>query len=244
MFARLAQSFNKAFPERVFYHRSGGQVHYIALSPWQQAIGATLLSAVMGWVVFATGSVILEQSYPVRDSYTNILEDQIEVLRSEIQLRDSEIDQLQSLSVDSISNSTNGGVKLSSEELQILSSAEDIPNKLKPILRTLVYENSQLKQATQQQEKRLQRLDIRALEQTYGTYGLLKHTIATMEPENTYSADKYLDTYFSIIRSLLFGLAAGISAVFGIIFTRFVSGFTQRKSLPAPDSSSKIELKD
>lgn len=55
----LVSTFNRAFPERQIYHRSGGTVRYISVSPWQQAIMACAGLAVAGWTLFATGSYIL-----------------------------------------------------------------------------------------------------------------------------------------------------------------------------------------
>ncbi len=50
--------FDRLFPERQIYHRSGGTVHYISISPWQQAIMAAGVSAVAGWTAFATVSYV------------------------------------------------------------------------------------------------------------------------------------------------------------------------------------------
>jgi murein DD-endopeptidase MepM/ murein hydrolase activator NlpD len=57
--ANLKAAFNKAFPERQIYHRSGGTVRYISVSPWQQAIFAAGVTAIVGWTIFATGSFVL-----------------------------------------------------------------------------------------------------------------------------------------------------------------------------------------
>lgn len=57
--ANLKAAFNKAFPERQIYHRSGGTVRYISVSPWQQAIFAAGAAALAGWTLFATGSFVL-----------------------------------------------------------------------------------------------------------------------------------------------------------------------------------------
>lgn len=51
--------FNRMFPERQIYHRSGGTVQYISVSPWQQAILAAGLAAVAGWTAFATVDYIV-----------------------------------------------------------------------------------------------------------------------------------------------------------------------------------------
>ncbi|MEM6627530.1 MAG: peptidoglycan DD-metalloendopeptidase family protein [Pseudomonadota bacterium] len=51
--------FEKAFPERQIYHRSGGSVRYVSVSPTRQAMfasGATLLAA---WVLFSSAVVLL-----------------------------------------------------------------------------------------------------------------------------------------------------------------------------------------
>lgn len=52
--SKAASMFNRAFPERQIYHRSGGTVQYISVSPWQQAMIATSAAAVAGWSAFAT----------------------------------------------------------------------------------------------------------------------------------------------------------------------------------------------
>jgi len=56
--ANLKATFDRAFPERQIYHRSGGTVRYISLSPWQQAITAAGVTALAGWTVFATASFV------------------------------------------------------------------------------------------------------------------------------------------------------------------------------------------
>ena len=56
--ANLKAAFDRAFPERQIYHRSGGTVRYISVSPWQQAIMAAGVTALAGWTVFATASFV------------------------------------------------------------------------------------------------------------------------------------------------------------------------------------------
>ncbi len=51
--------FEKAFPERQIYHRSGGSVRYVSISPWRQAVMAGAATLVVGWCMFATVSVLL-----------------------------------------------------------------------------------------------------------------------------------------------------------------------------------------
>lgn len=57
--ANVKAAFDRAFPERQIYHRSGGTVRYISVSPWQQAIFATGAAALVGWTLFVTGSYVL-----------------------------------------------------------------------------------------------------------------------------------------------------------------------------------------
>ena len=52
--------FEKAFPERQIYHRSGGSVRYVSISPWRQAVMAGAATLVVGWCLFATVSVLLQ----------------------------------------------------------------------------------------------------------------------------------------------------------------------------------------
>ncbi len=51
--------FEKAFPERQIYHRSGGSVRYVSISPWRQAVMAGAATLVVGWCMFATVAVLL-----------------------------------------------------------------------------------------------------------------------------------------------------------------------------------------
>lgn len=51
--------FDRVFPERQIYHRSGGTVHYISVSPWQQAMLAAGVTAVVGWSGFASVNYVL-----------------------------------------------------------------------------------------------------------------------------------------------------------------------------------------
>ncbi|MEM1106231.1 MAG: M23 family metallopeptidase [Pseudomonadota bacterium] len=50
--------FDRVFPERQIYHRSGGTVHYISVSPWQQAMLAAGAVALAGWTGIATVTYI------------------------------------------------------------------------------------------------------------------------------------------------------------------------------------------
>ena len=56
--SNLKATFDRAFPERQIYHRSGGTVRYISVSPWQQAMMAAGATAIAGWTVFATASFV------------------------------------------------------------------------------------------------------------------------------------------------------------------------------------------
>jgi murein DD-endopeptidase MepM/ murein hydrolase activator NlpD len=51
--------FEKAFPERQIYHRSGGSVRYVSISPWRQAMMAGGATLIVGWCLFATVAVLL-----------------------------------------------------------------------------------------------------------------------------------------------------------------------------------------
>ncbi len=52
--------FDRAFPERQIYHRSGGTVRYISLSPGKQALLALSAVGLAGWCVYATANTLLE----------------------------------------------------------------------------------------------------------------------------------------------------------------------------------------
>lgn len=57
--SRAKALFDRAFPERQIYHRSGGSVRYVSVSPWRQAGIAGLATIIVGWCLFATASVLL-----------------------------------------------------------------------------------------------------------------------------------------------------------------------------------------
>jgi len=57
--SRTKAFFEKAFPERQIYHRSGGSVRYVSISPWRQAMMAGGATLVVGWCLFATVAVLL-----------------------------------------------------------------------------------------------------------------------------------------------------------------------------------------
>ncbi|MET0182258.1 MAG: peptidoglycan DD-metalloendopeptidase family protein [Caulobacterales bacterium] len=59
---RARAFFDRVFPERQIYHRSGGTVRYVSLSPTRQALLALGAVGVAGWCVYATGSTLLDGS--------------------------------------------------------------------------------------------------------------------------------------------------------------------------------------
>ena len=58
--SRARHFFDRAFPERQIYHRSGGSVRYISLSPGKQALMALSAVGVVGWCVYASVNTMLE----------------------------------------------------------------------------------------------------------------------------------------------------------------------------------------
>ncbi len=57
---RARALFDRVFPERQIYHRSGGTVRYISLSPQKQAILALGAVGVAGWCAYATANIMLQ----------------------------------------------------------------------------------------------------------------------------------------------------------------------------------------
>ncbi|MBU6320778.1 MAG: M23 family peptidase, partial [Alphaproteobacteria bacterium] len=57
--SRTRALFEKAFPERQIYHRSGGSVTFVKISPWRQAAMAAAGTIVIAWCLFATVAVLL-----------------------------------------------------------------------------------------------------------------------------------------------------------------------------------------
>jgi murein DD-endopeptidase MepM/ murein hydrolase activator NlpD len=58
--SRARAFFDRVFPERQIYHRSGGSVRYVSLSPSKQALLALGAVGIAGWCVYATGNTLLE----------------------------------------------------------------------------------------------------------------------------------------------------------------------------------------
>lgn len=56
---RARALFDRAFPERQIYHRSGGSVRYVSLSPSKQALLALGAVGVAGWCTYASVNVIM-----------------------------------------------------------------------------------------------------------------------------------------------------------------------------------------
>ncbi|ACT59449.1 M23 family metallopeptidase [Hirschia baltica] len=58
--AQARALFDRVFPERQIYHRSGGSVRYVSVSPFQQALFAGGATLVAGWCVFASVNTLLQ----------------------------------------------------------------------------------------------------------------------------------------------------------------------------------------
>jgi murein DD-endopeptidase MepM/ murein hydrolase activator NlpD len=58
--SRARAFFDRIFPERQIYHRSGGSVRYVSLSPGKQALLALSAVGIAGWCVYATTNTLLE----------------------------------------------------------------------------------------------------------------------------------------------------------------------------------------
>lgn len=57
---RARAFFDRIFPERQIYHRSGGTVRYVSLSPSKQAILALGAVGLAGWCVYATANTVVD----------------------------------------------------------------------------------------------------------------------------------------------------------------------------------------
>ncbi len=58
--SRARAFFDRVFPERQIYHRSGGTVRYVSLSPGKQALLALGAVGLAGWCVYATANTLAE----------------------------------------------------------------------------------------------------------------------------------------------------------------------------------------
>ncbi len=60
MLTRAKSLLDRTFPERQIYHRSGGTVRYVSISPKRQMIGAAGLAAAVVWIGFASINTLAE----------------------------------------------------------------------------------------------------------------------------------------------------------------------------------------
>src|SRR5262249_47080272 len=87
---RAHQTFEKLFPERQIYHRSGGTVRFVSLSPWRQALMAGGVAAFAGWSLYATTVMFLHGSNAwKRDNEVSRKEDKYERGLAEARAKES-----------------------------------------------------------------------------------------------------------------------------------------------------------
>jgi murein DD-endopeptidase MepM/ murein hydrolase activator NlpD len=84
--SRTKALFEKIFPERQIYHRSGGSVRYVSISPWRQAMIAGAATIVVGWCLFATASVLLRG--PAGDLANGANDRRVSRLEAEVKEKD------------------------------------------------------------------------------------------------------------------------------------------------------------
>lgn len=60
---RARSFFDRAFPERQIYHRSGGTVRYVSLSPSKQVLIALGAVGIAGWCAYATVNVMMRGQF-------------------------------------------------------------------------------------------------------------------------------------------------------------------------------------
>ena len=56
---RAKALFDRVFPERQIYHRSGGTVRYVSLKPSHQALMALAGIGIAGWCAYASVNVLM-----------------------------------------------------------------------------------------------------------------------------------------------------------------------------------------
>lgn len=82
---RARALFDRVFPERQIYHRSGGSVRYVSLSPPKQALMALGAVGVAGWCSYATVTVVLGgQQLSQRDAEVDRMQRKYERLLADL----------------------------------------------------------------------------------------------------------------------------------------------------------------
>jgi murein DD-endopeptidase MepM/ murein hydrolase activator NlpD len=69
--SRTRAFFDRVFPERQIYHRSGGTVRYVALSPSKQALLALAGVGIAGWCAYASVNVVMRGQLMANQSDEN-----------------------------------------------------------------------------------------------------------------------------------------------------------------------------
>lgn len=102
--SRARAFFDRMFPERQIYHRSGGTVRYVSLSPGKQALLALSAVGLAGWCVYATTNTVLEGTQATQsnaeiererqkyDRWLNESRAQAAAARAQLQERTAEFD--------------------------------------------------------------------------------------------------------------------------------------------------------
>ena len=221
---------NRWFPERMFYYRANGSVRFQVVSTAEQIIMALGALAIVFWIVYATFSLIFSNNLEkeLRNEYRNILAS--EAYRQEIrkiELRGEQIDAIQRELQLSLDRWSEGNLLPQTPESNIPYSTYQA---LATQAETLQDQVRYLRMENDQHLKRLNKIDAWALENTSGAYEFLKHTLNVWEPENTFTPNERLGLFIDIVKAIFFGIAAGMSAVFSIIFSRIIGRFLQPKS--------------
>ena len=61
LFSGLRAMIDRFFPERQFYHRSHGEVHFVSLSGRMQMFYVTLTLSFLTWVGYASVNVVFKE---------------------------------------------------------------------------------------------------------------------------------------------------------------------------------------
>lgn len=96
-------------------------------------------------------------------------------------------------------------------------------------LTRVLSEISELYKINDELTRRLERFDVNSLENVDNVYQYFKHSVDALEPTNTFTPNQNLENFFEFIRALMFGIAAGVSGIFGLLLSRMFIRLTESK---------------
>lgn len=189
---RLGDWFERMFPERQIYHRSGGTVRYISVAPLNQLLIALAALAVVGVGTFSTGKLAIDWVAGLFPSEGRTIaatgSEEVSALRSRV------------------------------SELERSLAAERQDNAL---LRSKLNDGNRASFPSWPAiDLKIPSLQWDFVGWTRSMYRNYKALIRTLEPENSLTPGQQLSAFLDLVGAIFYAFFGGVGAVVGLAFTR------------------------